>query len=336
MILILKSNLVEQDVHRLLERLQWMGFNGALTCSNGQFRIGLTNGVDDQVHGAAFHELPEVEAVLPFSEPYKLASRGFKSENTVIIQEDKTIGAGQLAVIAGPCSIESEAQIDEIAAFVSSRGAQFLRGGAFKPRTSPYDFQGLGESGLKYMQQAAQRYGLVSVSEVMDGAEVPMLAEYVDVMQVGARNMQNYSLLKALGRINKPVLLKRGFSATYADLLMSAEYILQAGNPNVILCERGIRTFETYTRNTLDLAAIPILQQLSHLPVIVDPSHGTGRRELILPMSLAAVAAGASGLMIEVHPYPDASISDAKQTLSFEMFEQLMSRLAVEKVGVSF
>jgi 3-deoxy-7-phosphoheptulonate synthase len=260
--------------------------------------------------------------------PYKLASRTHQLENTIIHIKGQRIGGSALAVIAGPCSIESKTQIDEIAAFIASQGAKFLRGGAFKPRTSPYDFQGLGERGLDYMQQAAERYGLVTVSEIMDSADVPMLSDHVDILQVGARNMQNYSLLKAVGQIKKPVLLKRGFSATYTDVLLSAEYILQAGNADVILCERGIRTFETYTRNTLDLAAIPVFQSLSHLPVLVDPSHGTGRRELVTTMSLAAVAAGASGLMIEVHPEPNQSISDAKQTLSFEMFEQLMKRLS--------
>ena len=258
------------------------------------------------------------------SSPYKLASRAHQLENTIIHIKGQSIGGETLAVIAGPCSIESKDQIDEIAAFIASLGAKFLRGGAFKPRTSPYDFQGLGERGLDYMQQAVERYGLVSVSEIMDSADVPILSHYVDILQVGARNMQNYSLLKAVGQTKKPVLLKRGFSATYTDVLLSAEYILQADNPQVILCERGIRTFETYTRNTLDLAAVPVFQSLSHLPVLVDPSHGTGRRELVTTMSLAAITAGASGLMVEVHPEPNQSISDAKQTISFEMFEQLM------------
>jgi 3-deoxy-7-phosphoheptulonate synthase len=327
MILLLKSELSEQDVQDLLQRLQWMGLEGVIGCSQNQFRIGIVGGMNEGLHLDALHKLPEIEAVLPFLHPYKLASRGFKSESTQIKVKDCLVGGDNLAIIAGPCSIESETQIDEIAAFIASKGVRFLRGGAFKPRTSPYDFQGLGKQGLQFMQRAAERYGLVSVSEVMDTQDIELVAEHVDVLQVGARNMQNYSLLKLLGKIKQPVFLKRGCSATYADVLMSAEYILQSGNPNVILCERGIRTFETYTRNTLDLAAIVVLQQLSHLPVVVDPSHGTGRRELVIPMSLAAVTAGAAGLMIEVHPSPDQSISDAKQTISFEMFEVLIERI---------
>lgn len=232
-----------------------------------------------------------------------------------------------LTVIAGPCSIESEDQIHLTAQKVAAAGANILRGGAFKPRTSPYDFQGLGEEGLRYLQSAAKQNNLLCISEVMDTQEIDLVAKYVDILQVGSRNMQNFSLLKQVGKVGKPVLLKRGFSATYHEFLMAAEYILQSGNPNVILCERGIRTFETHSRNTLDLAAIPILKELSHLPIIIDPSHGTGLRYAVTPMAMAAVAAGADGIMIEVHPFPDQAISDAKQTISTEMFFLLMQKI---------
>jgi 3-deoxy-7-phosphoheptulonate synthase len=260
-----------------------------------------------------------------------LASRHAEQANTVITVKDQNIGGSALAVVAGPCSIESLEQMEQIAGFLSSLGVRWLRGGAYKPRTSPYDFQGLGERGLSYMRQVADAHHLVSVSEVMDVSDISLLADYVDVLQVGARNMQNYPLLKALGAVQKPILLKRGFSATYRDLLMSAEYILQAGNAQVILCERGIRTFEPYTRNTLDLNAIPALQQLTHLPLMVDPSHGTGRRALVPAMSLAAVAAGAHGVMIEVHPNPDQSLSDAKQTIDFATFQSLVTQIRAMK-----
>lgn len=237
---------------------------------------------------------------------------------------EHTFGQGFFNIIAGPCSVENEDQIFQIAEFVASLNAKVLRGGAFKPRSSPYSFQGLGEKGLKLLKEAATAYNLLSVSEIMDGEDLPMMEEYVDILQIGARNMQNYSLLKKIGKSSKPVLLKRGLSATYKEFLMSAEYILSGGNQRVILCERGIRTFETHTRNTLDLAAVPILKELSHLPIIVDPSHGTGMRSLITPMSRAAVAAGADGLMIEVHPQPDQARSDAAQTISFNQFKEIV------------
>ena len=258
---------------------------------------------------------------------YTLASRDHHSANTLIHVNTLTIGDGKLVVIAGPCSIESEQQIEQTAACVASAGATILRGGAFKPRTSPYDFQGLGELGLQFMQKAAKSHGLLTVSEVMAIEDIDLVANYVDILQVGARNMQNFSLLKRLGQINKPILLKRGMAATYQEFLMAAEYILAAGNSEVILCERGIRTFEIETRNTLDLSAVPMLQALSHLPVIVDPSHGTGVRHAVGPMSCAAVAAGCAGVMIEVHPDPDNSVTDAKQAISPDMFHTLMIKL---------
>ena len=254
-------------------------------------------------------------------------SRSKKEERTVITIQDHMIGGDAFTVIAGPCSIESEEQIHHTAAWVAASGATILRGGAFKPRTSPYEFQGLGEAGLRYMQRAAKQYNMLSVSEVMDTQEIDLVASYVDILQIGARNMQNFSLLKQVGKSGKPVLLKRGLSATYMDFLMAAEYILYHGNPNVILCERGIRTFETYARNTLDIAAVPILKELTHLPIIVDPSHGTGLRSVVPPMAYAALAAGADGIMVEVHPEPDKAMSDAKQTLAPDTFIEMMQVL---------
>lgn len=250
-----------------------------------------------------------------------------KKARTVIDLNGCQIGGDNFIVIAGPCSVESEEQIERTAASVSKAGAMILRGGAFKPRTSPYDFQGLGEIGLQYLHHAAKKYDLLSVSEVMDTKDIDLVAKYVDILQVGSRNMQNFSLLKEVGRQGKPILLKRGLAATYKDFLMAAEYILESGNPNVILCERGIRTFETYARNTLDLAAVPILKELTHLPIIVDPSHGTGIRSAVPPMTYAALAAGAHGVMIEVHPDPDNAWSDAKQTIHVETFVEMMEKI---------
>lgn len=258
---------------------------------------------------------------------YKLVSREARSAPTLIRIGETIIGSGYFTVMAGPCSVESETQIFSIAKSVSAAGATVLRGGAFKPRTSPYEFQGLGKEGLCYLRAAANEYGLLAVSEVMDTADLSLVSNYVDIIQIGSRNMHNYSLLKQAGKINKPILLKRGLSATYHEWLMAAEYIMQAGNPNIILCERGIRTFETHTRNTLDLAAVPALHELTHLPVIVDPSHGTGLRSLVPSMAYAAFAVGAEGLMVEVHPYPDQSWSDAKQTISPEVFGLMMKRI---------
>ena len=255
-----------------------------------------------------------------------LCSREVKQEDTIVNIGDKKIGGGELTVIAGPCSVESEKQIIEIATEIKAAGATMLRGGAYKPRTSPYDFQGLEAEGLKLLIKAGKETGLPVVSEIMDAGNLDLF-EDIDIIQVGARNMQNYALLKALGRTNKPILLKRGISATYQELLTSAEYILSEGNPDVILCERGIRTFETYTRNTLDISAVPVLKQLSHLPTICDPSHATGRRELVSSLARAAVAAGADGLMIEVHNNPEAALSDGRQSLTPDAFAELMKKI---------
>jgi 3-deoxy-7-phosphoheptulonate synthase len=271
--------------------------------------------------------LPGVETVTPISRPFKLTSREFHPEDSVIRVLDAAIGDGSLTVMAGPCSVESRDQLMETARAVRTAGATVLRGGAFKPRTSPYAFQGLGVEALRYLAEAREETGLPVVTEVMEPNQVDIVAEYADILQIGARNMQNYSLLNAAGRVARPILLKRGFGATIEELLMAAEYVVAAGNPNVILCERGIRTFETYTRNTMDLAAVPLLHHLTHLPVIVDPSHATGKRWLVRPLALGGVAVGADGVMVEVHPDPDSALSDAEQQLDLEGFAALMRDL---------
>ncbi|MEJ2635065.1 MAG: 3-deoxy-7-phosphoheptulonate synthase [Calditrichia bacterium] len=270
--------------------------------------------------------LPGVETVIPISRPYKLVSREFKRENTIIKVDGVQIGGAEPVMIAGPCSVENEEQILQAARMAKKKGAHLFRGGAFKPRTSPYSFQGLGEEGLRLLQLAKQETGLPIVTEILDSKDVPLGQEYADVLQIGARNMQNYSLLKEAGRSGKPVLLKRGMSADFKEFMMSAEYIMSEGNNEVILCERGIRSFVEFTRNTLDLNIIPAVKSASHLPIIVDPSHGTGRRDLIESMSLAALAAGADGLMVEMHPRPESSWSDANQTMNPQEFSDLMEK----------
>ena len=273
---------------------------------------------------AALAELPGVERVTPISRPFKLTSREFHPADTVIRVLDAAVGDGSLTVMAGPCSVESREQLMATATRVKAAGATILRGGAFKPRTSPYAFQGLGVEALRYLAEAREETGLPVITEVMEPNQVDIVAEYADILQIGTRNMQNYSLLQAVGRVSRPVMLKRGYGATIEEWLMAAEYIVSSGNPNVILCERGIRTFETYTRNTLDLAAVPLLHSLTHLPVVVDPSHATGKRFLVSPLALGAVAVGADGIMVEVHPDPDAALSDSEQQLTIEQFEALM------------
>jgi 3-deoxy-7-phosphoheptulonate synthase len=273
--------------------------------------------------------LDGVQEVVAISEPYKLASRAFRPEGTVVIMDDVRIGGDEVIVMAGPCSAESEQQVHACAAAVKRAGAKVLRGGAFKPRSSPYSFQGLGEDGLRMLRDGARAHNLKLVSEVMDASQIGLIDRYADIFQVGARNMQNFSLLRELGQTRKPVLLKRGISATIEEWLLSAEYVLDGGNADVILCERGIRTFETYTRNTLDISAIPIVKKLSHLPIIVDPSHGTGRRDKVAPMARAAVAAGADGLIIEVHTDPDHAMSDGAQSMFPAQFDRLMAELRI-------
>ena len=271
--------------------------------------------------------LPGVEEITPISRPFKLTSREFHPEDSVVRVLDASIGDGTLTVMAGPCSVEARDQLFETADAVKEAGATILRGGAFKPRTSPYSFQGLGVEALRYLAEARDRTGLPVITEVMEPNQVDIVAEYADILQIGARNMQNYSLLNAVGRVARPVMLKRGFGATIEELLMAAEYVVSAGNPNVILCERGIRTFETYTRNTMDLSAVPLLHHLTHLPVVVDPSHATGKRWLVKPLAIGGVAVGADGVMVEVHPRPDEALSDAEQQLTLEQFRDMMTSL---------
>jgi 3-deoxy-7-phosphoheptulonate synthase len=273
--------------------------------------------------------LPGVETVTPISRPFKLTSREFHPEDTVIRVMDAVVGDGSLTMMAGPCSVESRDQLFETADAVKAAGATILRGGAFKPRTSPYAFQGLGVEALRYLAEARERTGLPVITEVMEPSQVDIVAEYADILQIGTRNMQNYSLLRDVGRVARPVMLKRGYGATVEEWLMAAEYIVSSGNPNVILCERGIRTFETYTRNTLDLAAVPLLHHLTHLPVIVDPSHATGKRWLVKPLAIGGVAVGADGVMVEVHPSPEDALSDAEQQLTPDAFRDLMATLVL-------
>ncbi len=272
--------------------------------------------------------MPQVEKAVRISAPYKFVSREFRTGRSVVKVNGHEIGGDQFVMMAGPCSVESEKQIMETAEKVAAAGAHLLRGGAFKPRTSPYDFQGMELEGLKLMRKAKEATGLGTISEVMSDSDVELVAEYVDVLQIGARNMQNFALLKALGKVDRPILLKRGLSSTIKELLMSAEYIVAHGNPNVILCERGIRTFETVTRNTCDLVAVPVLNELTHLPVVIDPSHATGKRSLVPALSRAAVAIGADGLIVEVHPCPEKAVSDGAQSLDIPQFRKMMDDLA--------
>jgi len=316
----------EKNLNRITEKLENMGFELQISKGKERIVVGII-GDTRKLISFPFHSYPGVIDVLKVLKPYKLASREFKELSTIIKINDVSIGGKEITLMAGPCAVENEEQIFDIAHRISNAGVKILRGGAFKPRTSPYSFQGLGEQGLKIMSEAARKYELLIVTEVMSIEQIEMVSNYADILQIGARNMQNFTLLKELGKIKKPVMLKRGLSSTIEELLLSAEYILSGGNKKVILCERGIRTFETYTRNTLDLSAIPAIKELSHLPIIVDPSHSTGRKELVQPMSKAAVAAGADGLVIEVHPNPEEALSDGAQSLDLDCFENLVSEL---------
>lgn len=323
MIVIMRNNATPAEIARVTERLRSFGF-----------AVHESRGVERNIIGAIGENTPErvqqieamdgVERCVKIVQPYKLAGRQFQSEPSVIKVGSSHVGGNGLTVIAGPCAVESEEQIVGVAKSVRDAGASMLRGGAFKPRTSPYSFQGLEEEGLRLLALARAETGLPVVTEVMDTENVELVAEYADMLQIGARNMQNFPLLKEVGRSGKPVLLKRGLAATIEEWLMAAEYVISAGNPNVVLCERGIRTFETATRNTLDLNAVPVVKHLSHLPIIVDPSHGTGKWQYVTPMARAAVAAGADGLMIEVHPDPEHAVSDGQQSLKPEKFHELM------------
>jgi len=329
MIVSMLPNATEIDIQHVIDRIKECGFQAHVSRGAERTIIGVV-GIDNTRRGEleALRAAPGVEDLIPITHPFKLASRTFHSEDTVVqVAGDVKIGGKEVVVIAGPCSVESREQIVAVAEEVSRAGARILRGGAFKPRTSPYSFQGLGEIALQWMREAADSFGMLVVSEVMDYAKIPLMARYVDIFQVGARNMQNFDLLRELGKAEQPVVLKRGLSATIEEWLLSAEYILQGGNPSVILCERGIRTFENYTRNTLDLTAIPVVKKLSHLPIIVDPSHGTGLRDKVAPMARAAVAAGADGIMVEVHHDPERALSDGAQSLYPQQFAQLMEAL---------
>lgn len=326
MIVVLKPTCTEEDFNRVIKKIEAVGL--AVHISKGKERtiIGAI-GEDAILHGQSLESLPGVEKIVPILKPYKLISRDFKKDDTIINLKGVEIGGNKIQVIAGPCAVEGREMVLDVAQSIKTTGVSFLRGGAFKPRTSPYSFQGLGEEGLRYLAEARKKTGLMIVTELMDPRDIEMVCKYADIIQIGTRNMQNFRLLKEVGTIRKPIILKRGFSATILELLMSAEYIASQGNEHIILCERGIRTFETATRNTLDISAIPIIKELSHLPVIIDPSHAVGKWNLVGPVSRAAIAAGADGLMIEVHPSPQDALSDGPQSLKPDRFKNLMNDL---------
>jgi len=335
LIIVMNTQATKQELDDVLERMSLEGLRANISEGEERIVIGCIGHIHPELIDV-FSSYSGVENVIPISKPYKQASREFQPVDTVIDVDGVKIGPGEeLAIMAGPCAVESEDQLMRTAEFVAEQGARFLRGGAYKPRTSPYGFRGLGEEGLKLHAKARERTGLKVITEVMTPADVKLVAEYADILQIGARNMQNFNLLDEVGLIDKPVMLKRGMSATIEEWLLAAEYILNGGNRQVMLCERGIRTFEKYTRNTLDLSAVPLVKRLSHLPVIADPSHGTGKWYLIEPMAKASVASGADGLIIEVHPSPDHALSDGPQSLTFENYARLMDqvRLVANAVG---
>jgi 3-deoxy-7-phosphoheptulonate synthase len=333
MVVVMQEGAGETQIQAVIDRLVSLGFDIHRSTGVRHTLLGAVGGKTG-VDPRDLELLEGVNEVLRISTPYKLAGRTFRPEGTVVNVGGVLIGGKNVPLLAGPCSVESEEQMEAIASGLAAEGVRLLRGGAFKPRTSPYSFQGLGEEGLRIMRQVADRHGMKVVSEVMDHTEIPMMLNYVDMLQVGARNMQNYILLKELGKVTRPILLKRGPSATIEELLLSAEYILSGGNREVVLCERGIRTFENYTRNTLDVSAIPVIQKLSHLPIVADPSHGTGLRDKVSPMARASLAAGADGLMIEVHHQPEKALSDGAQALTLPMFQKLMKELRLIAVAV--
>ncbi|MGB9773389.1 MAG: 3-deoxy-7-phosphoheptulonate synthase [Bacteroidota bacterium] len=334
MVVVIEQNASEEVIQHVTKVLREFGFDVHRSTGVNQTVLGAI-GVKPDFDIRQIEVLPGVAAVYRITEPYKLASRTFRPEGTVVDVNGVKIGSTAIVVMAGPCSVESEEQVFTIAKHVADLGVKILRGGAFKPRTSPYSFQGLGEKGLQLLRAAADTYHLSVITEVMDSSQISLVEKYADVLQVGARNMQNFTFLKDLGKASKPVMLKRGMAATIEEWLMAAEYILSGGNHNVILCERGIRTFETATRNTLDLSAIPVVHKKSHLPVVVDPSHATGMRDKVIPMARAAVASGADGIMVEVHNEPEKAKSDGPQSLYLEQFTQLMKevRLIAEAIG---
>ncbi len=326
MLVVMQQGATDQQIEAVIDRLVSRGFTVHRSTGVMHTVLGGVGPVDD-MDPVDFEVMEGVKECHRIVSPYKLASRHWKPQGTIVKIGNVEIGGPRVVVMAGPCSVESREQIEKAAEIVASQGAQVMRGGAFKPRSSPYSFQGMGEEGLKLMREAADRRGLLVVSEVMDQTQLPMLMAYADILQVGARNMQNFNLLREIGKLRKPALLKRGIAATIEELLLAAEYIMSGGNYDVILCERGIRTFETYTRNTMDVSAIPVVKKLSHLPILGDPSHGTGRRDLVLPMARAAVAAGADGLLVEVHPDPDHAASDGAQTLAPPQFMEMMQQV---------
>jgi 3-deoxy-7-phosphoheptulonate synthase len=325
MLVVMQAHATEEQIRAVCQKIEVMGYRPHAMPGATRTAIGVT-GNQGEVEQGTLGEMPGVQEVIRVSKPYKLVSRDVKEENTVLrfAGTDATIGGKNLAVIAGPCAIENRDQAFAVAERVARAGAQFFRGGAYKPRTSPYTFQGLGEAGLRIMAEIRDRFGMKIITEAIDNESLALVAEYADVIQIGARNMQNFSLLKRAGRAKKPVMVKRGMSATLEEFLMAAEYVMSEGNYQVILCERGVRTFADHTRNTLDLSIVPAVQRLSHLPIVVDPSHGTGKRNKVTPMSRAAVAVGADGLIVEVHNQPDMALSDGAQSLYPEQFEELM------------
>jgi 3-deoxy-7-phosphoheptulonate synthase len=336
-IIVLNRDATEEDIRHVVKKLEGKGLRVHISAGTERTIIGVigdTSKVTEEEEDA-FRAAPGVENVLRILKPYKLASREFKKENTEISVGGIVIGGRKIPVMAGPCAVENKTVLMAIAEKVKACGASFLRGGAYKPRTSPYTFQGLGEEGLKYLAHAREKTGLPVVTEIMDPRDLEAIVKYADIIQIGARNMQNFRLLLEVGSAQKPVLLKRGLSSTIKEWLMSAEYIMSRGNHQVMLCERGIRTFETATRNTLDLSAVPVLKQLTHLPVVVDPSHGVGKRDLVAPMAKAAIAAGADALLIEVHTNPEEAVSDGEQSLKPDHFEKMMKELkpVAEAVG---
>ena len=337
MIIVLKPDSTPAEIDHVIDRIRDLGLKAHVSAGEHRTIIGVI-GDENKLQAQPLQAIPGVEQVLPIMKPFKLASREFNKADSIVRVGNVRVGGGALAMVAGPCAIESAAILDEIATAVKRAGANILRGGAFKPRTSPYSFQGLGEEGLQILRDVGQKHDMPVVTEVMDPRQIPLVERYADMFQIGARNMQNFDLLKEIGQLKKPVLLKRGMSATVKDLLMSAEYVLSEGNPNVILCERGVRSFEDSTRNMLDMSAIPNVKGQSHLPIIVDPSHATGRPDLIPAMAMASVAAGADGVHIEVHSCPEKALSDGPQALLPPKYATLMQQIRklAEVLGKQF
>ena len=326
MIVVMRNGAPQEKVQAVVDRVNELGFRAHLSVGEERTIIGVI-GDERPLDESVFRLMDDVEKVVRILKPFKLASRDFHPHDTIVPINGVSVGDGSVTIMAGPCAVESREQLLETAHAIKEAGIRIMRGGAFKPRTSPYSFQGLGEKALELLAEVKAETGLAIVTEAMSPEQVPMVAECADILQVGARNMQNFNLLHALGELGKPVLLKRGMMATMEELLMSAEYILSHGNSQIILCERGIRTFETYTRNTLDISAVPVLKQLTHLPIIVDPSHATGNWEWVTPLAMAAIAAGSDGLLIEVHPHPEKALSDGAQSLRLDRFAEMVKKV---------